>query len=154
MHSDVQRILLGGLILAALGGLGGSAALATEGQRAEPPRPPQPSPAPTCNVAGPWAGRGIDRAGTDWTYTIELTQSGRNLQGAFAWTASNGTGGTELVRGSVDCASRAFRLDGYRLEGNHGLITGDYQGHFGADWRTLSGFWTLGIPGTFNGSHR
>jgi hypothetical protein len=95
----------------------------------------------------------MDEAGTRWDYTLTLTQTGTALLGAFQWAASNGHHGREDVRGSVDCVTHRFRLDGYRLvNASSELITGDYHGVFDDAFQTFTGSWSNGIPGTFRGS--
>ena len=118
------------------------------------PPPPLPPGSAACNVGGTWAWNGTDNAGTQWSWTLTLTQNGNALDGAFQWRASTGNGGTERVRGTIDCTTHAFSVTGYALENATGLIQGTYRGTIGPDWRTVQGSWGEGVPGSFWGARQ
>jgi hypothetical protein len=119
-----------------------------------PPPPPPPPPTAACDLTGHWAGTGTDQQGTQWVWTMSFAQQGANLEGAINWRGSDGHGGLERFRGTIDCATHAFTISGYAIENNNGLIPGTYRGVVGGDWRSIQGSWADGVPGSFIGQRQ
>jgi hypothetical protein len=107
------------------------------------------------NVAGRWSGTGVDEGGTRWDRTMELTQTRCDVEGVITWRASSGRAGRELVRGRLDSTTRRFDFNGQQMEAGRGaIILGIYHAEFSADLRRITGRWTNGVPGTFEGTRQ
>lgn len=105
-------------------------------------------------VAGSWAGKGLDQGKTRWTWALQLKQEDCKLSGRFRWDTNQGDEAVELVRGTLTC-KRRFRLRGHKLEHSKGpVITGNYLGRFNKSLNKISGRWTNGIPGKFSGNKK
>jgi hypothetical protein len=105
------------------------------------------------NVAGRWSGTGLDEGGARWDWTMELTQTGCSVQGVITWQATSGSSGREHIRGQLDPTSRRFDFNGQQMEQGRGaIILGIYHAQFSADLRRITGRWTNGVPGTFQGT--
>ena len=118
-------------------------------------RATDPSDCGALNVAGRWAGSGLDEDGARWDWSMELTQSRCEVQGVITWRASSGSAGREHIRGRLDGATRRFDFRGQQMEQGRGaIILGIYHATFSPDLRRITGRWTNGIPGTFEGARQ
>lgn len=108
-------------------------------------------------AVGSYVGTGLDEEGTRWEFSLELRDAGPDVVGAFEWRGSNGSLGSEQIRGSVDCTTGALEWQGESASGGSGdmiIVTAHYTGTFAADFGSFSGAWTGGIPGTLSGQRR
>ncbi|AKF10085.1 hypothetical protein [Sandaracinus amylolyticus] len=109
-----------------------------------------PRGATSCDLTGEWIGDAVDDAGTRWTFPMHVQQEGATVRATIEWHGSNGHTGTERVRGTIDCASRAIELQTESIASEH-LVPGVYHATASADFRSFAGRWEgpSAIPGRF-----
>lgn len=109
---------------------------------------------PGCDIPVEWRGNAVDVDGTRWPWTLDLVQSGTSLTGVFVWKGSNGHGGEEQVRGTVNCTARVIVLDGVAVD-SATIGTAHYDLSLSESFDRVDGGWTgPGPAGTMRGRRR